>query len=418
MGWRRTELVGDTSVLKKLGPGILVTAAFIGPGTITTASAAGAHFGFALLWALLFSVFATIVLQEMAARLGLVTGEGLSEALRNTFHGALRLMMIVLVILAIGVGNTAYQAGNIIGAAIGMETLFGLSRPLWCILIGAVAFLFLGVGLYKVMEKFLIVLVLLMSAMFLTTMLLVKPDILGILAGMFIPRFPTGSGLTIVALIGTTVVPYNLFLHSGSVREKWNASVPLSQALRESRVDTTMSVALGGFITMAIAVTSAAAFFGSETEFSATNMAEQLTPVLGWGAKYFFAFGMLSAGISSAITAPLAAAYATCGVLGWSRDLRDPRFRMIWATVLVVGTIGAACGGSPLQAILFAQAANGVLLPISAIFLMVIMNRKALLSDYQNKLGANVLGGIVVLVVSILGGLQLLKALGIYGPAA
>ncbi|MCA9068723.1 MAG: Nramp family divalent metal transporter, partial [Planctomycetaceae bacterium] len=114
-------------MLKKLGPGILVTAAFIGPGTITTASAAGAHFGFALLWALVFSVGATIILQEMAARLGLVTGEGLSEALRNTFQGPLRLLMIILVILAIGVGNTAYQAGNIIGAAIGMESVFNLS---------------------------------------------------------------------------------------------------------------------------------------------------------------------------------------------------------------------------------------------------------------------------------------------------
>lgn len=399
-------------MLKKLGPGILVTAAFIGPGTITTASAAGAQFGFALLWALVFSVFATIVLQEMSARLGLVTGEGLSEALRNTFQGTLRVLMIVLVILAIGVGNTAYQAGNIIGAAMGMEALFGLSRPVWCVVVGATAFILLGIGLYKVMEKFLIVLVLLMSGVFLTTMLLVQPDVLGILGGMFTPRIPAGSALTIVALIGTTVVPYNFFLHSGSVREKWDADTPLPKALRESRIDTTMSVALGGFITMAISVTAAVAFFGSEAEFSATNMADQLKPVLGPGAKYFFAFGMLSAGISSAITAPLAAAYATCGVLGWSRDLKNPKFRMIWGTILVVGTIGAACGGSPLQAILFAQAANGILLPISAIFLLVIMNRKSLLSNYQNGLWANVLGGIVVLVVTGLGVLQLLKVFG------
>jgi manganese transport protein len=400
-------------MLKKLGPGILVTAAFIGPGTITTASACGADYGFALLWALLFSVVATIILQEMAARLGLVTGEGLSEALRNTFHGPLRLLVIVLVILAIGVGNTAYQAGNIIGAAIGMETVVGLSRPVWCLLVGAVAFVLLGVGIYKVMEKFLIVLVLLMSAVFLTTMLLVKPDVLGILSGMFTPRVPSGAVLTIVALIGTTVVPYNLFLHSGSVREKWDASIPLPQALRESRLDTTVSVALGGFITMAITVTAAAAFFGSGLAISPTNMAQQLRPVLGPAAPYFFTFGMLAAGISSAVTAPLAAAYATCGVLGWSRDLSDPKFRMIWVPVLVIGTIAAAAGGSPIQAILFAQAANGILLPISAVFLLVIMNRKALLGNHSNSFWVNVLGGIVVLVVSALGCFKLLEVFGV-----
>jgi manganese transport protein len=401
-------------MLKKLGPGILVTAAFIGPGTITTATACGAHFGFALLWALFFSVVATIILQEMAARLGLVTGKGLSEALRHTFHGPLRLLVIVLVILALGVGNSAYQAGNIIGAAIGMEMLVGMSRPVWCIVIGVVAFLLLGVGIYKVMEKFLIVLVLLMSAVFLTTMLLVKPDVLGMLSGMFTPQVPSGAVLTIVALIGTTVVPYNLFLHSGSVREKWDASIPLPQALRESRLDTTVSVALGGFITMAVTVTAAAAFFGSDRTFSATNMAQQLEPVLGPGATYFFSFGMLAAGISSAVTAPLAAAYATCGVLGWSRELNDPRFRMIWATVLAIGTIAAAAGGSPIQAILFAQAANGILLPISAIFLLIIMNRTALLSNYRNRLWTNVLGGIVVLVVSALGCLKLLEVFGLF----
>ena len=400
-------------MLKKLGPGILVTAAFIGPGTITTASSAGADFGFSLLWALLFAVFATVVLQEMAARLGLVSGEGLSEAVRNSFQGPLRIFAIGLVIVSIGVGNTAFQAANITGAAIGMKSLFDVPLAVWCGLIGLLAFILLGAGIYKLMEKFLIALVLLMSVVFLITMVLVGPDVLAMLKGMFVPRIPSGSGLTIIALIGTTVVPYNLFLHSGSVREKWDADTPLPQALKESTFDTTMSVSLGGLITLAITVSAAVAFAGSQKEFDPTNMAEQLRPTLGSMAEYFFPFAMLAAGISSAITAPLAGAYATCGVLGWSRDLKSPKFRAIWATILVIGTVVAALVGEPKDAIIFAQALNGVLLPISSIFLLIIMNRAALLSEHRNKVWNNVLGGIVVIVVSVLGVIQLLKALGV-----
>ena len=142
-------------------------------------------------------------------------------------------------------------------------------------------------------------------------------------------------------------------------------------------------------------------------------MAEQLRPTLGSMAEYFFPFAMLAAGISSAITAPLAGAYATCGVLGWSRDLKSPKFRAIWATILVIGTVVAALVGEPKDAIIFAQALNGVLLPISSIFLLIIMNRAALLSEHRNKVWNNVLGGIVVIVVSVLGVIQLLKALGV-----
>lgn len=400
-------------MLKKLGPGILVTAAFIGPGTITTASAAGANYGFALLWALCFSVVATIVLQEMAARLGLVTGTGLSQALRNAFQGPMRILVIALVILAIAFGNAAYQAGNIIGAAIGLETVFGSHRIIWCLSSGLIAFLLLAIGIYKVIEKFLIGLVLLMSIVFLTTMICVKPDVVALLAGMCTPRIPDGAVLTIVALIGTTIVPYNLFLHSGLMREKWDKSVPISKALKESRLDTTLSVSIGGLITLAIAVTAAAAFFGKTSAFSAADMAQQIEPFLGAGAKYFFAAGMLAAGISSAMTAPLAAAYATCGALGWSRDLGNPRFRVVWATILVAGTVGAVLGGSPIQAIIFAQAANGILLPISAVFLLVVMNRESLLNQYRNGMWANILGTIVVLIVSALGGLKLLQVFGI-----
>jgi manganese transport protein len=158
-------------------------------------------------------------------------------------------------------------------------------------------------------------------------------------------------------------------------------------------------------ITLAIIVTGAAAFFGSGTEIAtAADMAQQLEPLLGPAAKFFFATGLFAAGMTSAVTAPLAAAYATSGAFGWGRDLKSWRFRAVWATIIVFGTVlAASVGASPTQIIIFAQAANGLLLPMVAIFLLIIMNRSDLLGQYKNGVFGNIIGGIVVLVALFLG---------------
>lgn len=390
-------------MIKKFGPGLLVTAAFIGPGSIATASAAGANFGFVLLWALLFSLIATIVLQEMAARLGLVSGEGLSQALRTTFKNPLlSRLAVILVVAAIGVGNAAYEAGNISGASLGLQSL--TSFPVWlcALLIGGLGALLLGTGAYKWLEPVLIFLVLAMSAVFVLTMLLIDINLADLFRGMLTPSIPTGSAMTVIALIGTTVVPYNLFLHANLVQEKW-CGVATGQALRESRVDTVLSIGLGGLITLAVMSTSAVAFFQTGAVFSAASLATQLEPVLGRAANGFFAFGLLAAGLTSAITAPLAAAYAVTGAMGWPSTLSDRRFRAIAMLVLVIGTVFAALGSKPIAAILFAQAANGLLLPVTAIFLLIIMNRADLLGAYRNRMATNVVGAAVVFVVTGLG---------------
>ncbi len=402
--------------MKRVGPGLMVMAAFIGPGTVITASRAGAQYGFALMWALVFSVLATLVLQEMAARLGLVTGKGLSEALRTTFRNRFfSLLAIVLVILAIGFGNAAYESGNIAGASMALAAITPISANLWALVVGGVAFAFLASGQYQVVERGLIVLVVIMSTVFIATMVMVKPDVGGIFSALIHPSLPAGSTLTVMALIGTTVVPYNLFLHSSSVREKWPASVPIEDALQESRRDSLLAISLGGLVTLAIVTTAAAAFFGSDTGFSAATISQQLEPLLGSGAKYFFAVGLLAAGLTSAITSPLAAAYAVAGVLGWKVDLADRRFKAIWALVLGFGMLAAALGTRPVSAIIFAQAANGFLLPIVAVYLLYVMNSSTLLGDYKNHWLSNIVGGLVVLVVSGLGIFKLLQVFGVAG---
>ncbi|MGB0937321.1 MAG: Nramp family divalent metal transporter [Colwellia sp.] len=403
--------------IPQIGPAFLVTAAFIGPGTVVTASIAGANYGFALLWALLFSVIATIILQEMTARLGVVTQQGLGENIREACtQPILRALAIALIVSAIAIGNSAYQSGNIAGASIGLTSAFASYsdntsqlQSIFSVLIGLVAFFLLITGSYKVIEKALIILVALMSAAFLVTFTLTKPDFSALLSGLFTPNIPTGATLTVIALIGTTVVPYNLFLHAASVAKKWNNTKYLSQA----RKDLYFSIPLGGLISMAILSTAATAFFNQQiTLNSASDIAPSLQPLFGDSAILFLALGLFAAGISSAVTAPLAAAFALSGILNLSNDLNSKSFKAIWFVVLTLGVLGASLGYKPVNIIWFAQVANGILLPIVTIFLLSVMNTDKL-GKHKNNLWQNLLGALVVLISLMLSGRSLMSAFGL-----
>ena len=389
----------------RLGPGLLVTAAFIGPGTVLTASVAGAQYGGALVWVVLFAMLAAIVLQEMAARLGLVTRRGLGEVLVESFpHPLARRAMVTLVLSAILLGNAAYQAGNLTGAAIGLQSLLGGSAIGWVGVGGVTAMLLLWFGAYAAMQRALVILVAVMSFVFVTSAALVLPQLAKLPSGALQWGLPAGSLWTAIGLLGTTVVPYNLFLHARSVQEKWAAEVPLEVSLKEARWDTILAILLGGVMTIAVLLTAVVSFYASGRDFSTlTQAADQLVPVVGIHAKWLFALGLFGAGLTSAITAPLAAAYATAGCLGWN-GLSDKRFRRTAICVVLIGLLAAVLGGgSPRVLILFAQGANGLLLPIVAIFLIVTMNRRALLGEHVNGKIANLLGWSVALLVAILG---------------
>ena len=194
---------------------------------------------------MVFSVIATAVLQEIAARVGLVTRKGLSEAIRESFsEPVVRFLSLSLVAVLITLGNAAYETGNLLGASLGLESLSGVSRKPWVFVIAAAASGLLMSGTYRVIQRVLVGLVVFMRFVFLVTAILVKPSVAELAHGV-IPSVPDGSLITILALIGTTVVPYNLFLHASTVQEKWPDESSTEQALAESRMDTTLSVALG-----------------------------------------------------------------------------------------------------------------------------------------------------------------------------
>ncbi|MFK8042038.1 Nramp family divalent metal transporter [Congregibacter sp.] len=394
------------------GPGLLVAAAFVGPGTIATASASGAGYGYALLWALLFSVVATMALQEMSVRQAIVTGKGLATTLREALAGRwLGRGAIVLVIAAIGLGNAAYESGNIAGAALALESISAINTSTWALLIGAASAALLFLPAYRQLERVLIALVLLMSAVFVASALLLSPDWSSLVQG-FRPQLPEASLTMVIALIGTTVVPYNLFLQANAAREHWADEPDRAMALSSARIDTVLSVSLGGLVTLAIVSAAAMTFFAQGLAFAPEQITTQLEPVLGPAGRYVFAAGLCAAGLTSAITAPLAAAYAVCGALGLPDTLRGTAFRLIALSVVLTGTVFAATGARPLSLILFAQAANGLLLPIIAIILLWLMNRRELLGEAANSWRSNLLGVVVVGVTVGLGANKLLGLLG------
>lgn len=391
--------------------GLIIAAAFIGPGTVTTASMAGASLGYGLVWALCFSIFATYVLQEMASRLGLITGQGLSEAIvnisQNTF---IKWFSITLVCAAIGVGNAAYEGGNLTGAALGLANVLPGSITLWALTLGSIALILLLSNRYHLVERVLIGLVALMSVVFITIMLIAGIDTAALSKGLSQLGFSNTSLL--LAIIGTTIVPYNLFLHAG-LSAKQSREMPLSKAeisteLPAHKRQLFSSIGLGGIVTFAIMSCAANAFYLTGNVLSPGNIASQLEPILGDYANLFFALGLFSAGLTSAITAPLAAGYAICGLFSWQPTLQAKEFKLVCVSILVCGVLVATSGFKPLGIIILAQASNALLLPISVLFLLYVMNQKKIMQDHTNTLVANLFAGVILIVIIGLGANKLI----------
>lgn len=345
----------------------IISAAFIGPGTVTTASKAGATFGVSLLWALVFSIIATVILQEMAARITLASGKNLGEIIAYRFSGSNKLHWLVF--LSIAFGCAAYQAGNMLGAISGLLLFTEVSRQIGTVIIALVCFGLLWIGNYKIIARLLGVIVALMGLLFIYVATYSEYTISSLAINAVVPQFMEGGGLLIIGLIGTTIVPYNLFLASG---------ISAGQSIQEMRIGLIIAIIIGGIISVAILLAGTQV----EGEFSFASLAETLSNRVGpWGV-IFFGLGLFSAGLSSSITSPLAAAVTAQSLLGkgkteWSNQ--GKYFRLVWGSILLVGLTFGLLDVKPIPAIILAQAINGALLPIVAIFLFLVANDKEIL---------------------------------------
>jgi len=399
-----------------IGPGTLIAAAFIGPGTVTISILAGVNHGYDLLWAMVFSIFATVVLQEMSARIGLVTQKGIAEIIRSEIRQPIfRYLSIFLVLSAIVLGNAAYEAGNLSGAMMGMDAIAGdrivkNGFNYLSLIVGIIAFIILYIGNYKTIERLLVAIVILMSISFFIAAIVTSPSLGEVLKGIFVPSLPSGSTLTIMGIIGTTVVPYNIFLHASLVKEKWNGS----NHLNEVRKDLYISIILGGFVSLMIIVAAASLNAKGMKVSNALDMANSLDPLFGSLSRYVIGVGLFAAGITSAITAPLAAAYVCTGLLGLDNNMKSRPFRIVWMSILSIGVLFASLGWKPIEIIKYAQLTNGILLPIIAGFLLWIVNKKSVLKHHRNTSWQNILGMLILTVTIALGLKSVLKVCGVF----
>ncbi len=395
--------------MKRFGSLLLwsvIAAAFIGPGTVTTCAAAGAGHGTALLWALTFSAFGCFVLQEAAARVTIVSGRSLAEAMAggDRGRGGMRWLALLLVGGAIVVGCAAYEAGNMLGAVAGATLETAVPAAVWTVLVGLLAGAALWFGSADNVSRGMGLIVAAMGIAFAFAAIGMRPDAAAVLTGALVPRLPAGTEMLAVGLIGTTIVPYNLFLGSGLAR---------GRRLEEVRPGLAIAVGLGAAISMAVVVVGGAV----EGPFGFPALRDALVSRLGAPAGLLFAAGLFFAGFSSAVTAPLAAAITARGLAtGREVDANHPwgerglRYRAVWIGVLAAGWIFGLSGIRPVPVILLAQALNGLLLPIAAGYLVLVVNDRAVMGSRTNGLAGNLGLAFTFLIATTLGTTNLLRA--------
>lgn len=400
--------------IRGIGPGMLVAGAFIGTGTITTSIVSGTQYGYTLLWAsVTVAVILVMVLQEMSARLALSSGMPLAAMIRDR----LGLWASLIAVGAIALGNAIYSVGNLNGVVLALGGLFSGRMPgwVWMFMVTLIYWTLLMIGRYRVLELSVTVLVSVMGLVFITDMFIAQPDYGAVIGGLAIPSFEFSQILLITGLIGTTVVPYNLYLHSSAVLQRgWHRN-PIGY-LPMVRLDTFIPVFIGGLVTMAIGVVAATVLHpqflaGTLTIEGAADMSQTLEPILGSVAYVFFSIGLFAAAISSMPMAALSAAYVTTESFGWSTDLRSAPFRIVfslvaWVPFLIVIVLNT----QPIATIIFAQALNGILLPITAIFILVFINRREVAGRLRNKPMVNVIGVLAVAFVVYLGVVNVMQA--------
>lgn len=372
----------------------VISAAFIGPGSVTACAIAGSSYGLQLLWVLSFATLGTVWLQEAAARITIATGHDLGQVIAQTYTGTRGRWVAWSLFLAIFLGCAAYQAGNILGAVSGLALLTGLPVPALTVGVGLVCIMLLWVGSTQGLANFLGLIVFAMGGAFVYVAFGAPVSAMALAKALVTPSFPTGSLLLINGLIGTTIVPYNLFFGSSIVP----AGGASAQSLSEMRLGIWVAVILGGIISVVLLL----AGLLIPNDFSYPHMAQVLTERLGSWAGSLFAFGLFAAGFASSLTAPLAAAVTAQSLLGVPKN--SSFYRAIWIVVMLTGLTFGLLNITPIPVIVAVQAINGILLPFVTVFLFVAVNNRTLLGDtYRNSVSQNLAMGLVVLVTAVLG---------------
>ena len=385
--------------LKAMGPAAIITSAFIGPGTITSSTQSGAQFQYALLWTVVFSGIALIILMDMASRLAAIGHKSVIEAtieLRPESRGWRNFVtwFIFLSILFTGLG---FEAGNEIGASAGLADIFGLPVWLSALLVGGISLMTVLYSTPKALELIAQGFVVAMGVIFFITMIAVKPAVGEVMGGLA-PRVPEGGLMNAMALIGTTLIGLNLVFHSLACQEKYTTE----EDLPDSRFDTRFNVIMGVAMTLAIIITSAKVLYSAGIVITSPILfSKTLEPVLGSWARIVGDLGLFLAGLSSTIAVPYITGVIFTRLFHWEQT--PWKRKAVGTAILIFGTVLAMLNRSPTEIVIFTQALSGFFLPFLAVIFVIAGNNSKLLGKYANTPVQNVLGALSVLVTLGLG---------------
>lgn len=395
-------ILGGLDIFKFIGPGLLVTVGFIDPGNWASNLAAGADFGYALLWMVTLSTIMLILLQHNVAHLGIATGLCLSEA--TTIH--LKPKYSKFLLTTAMMASVSTSLAEILGGAIALEMLFNIPVKAGALLVTIFVMIMLLTNSYRLIEKWIIAFVSVIGLSFLYELSLVQIDWNSAISGWVTPSFPHGSMLVIMSVLGAVVMPHNLFLHSEIIQSRqWNLQDDkvIKKQLRYEFMDTFVSMLIGWAINSAMILLAAATFFQTKTPVSELQQAKHLlTPLLGNNAAIVFAVALLFAGVASTITSGMAAGTIFAGMYKEPYDIKDNHSRVGVIISLFVAFGIILLITNPFQGLIISQMILSIQLPFTIFLQVYLTSSEKVMGKYKNSKFSKILLYSLGLIVAVL----------------
>jgi manganese transport protein len=395
----RKPIFGGEEIFKFIGPGLLVTVGFIDPGNWASNLAAGADYGYTLVWMVTLSTIMLIFLQHNVAHLGIATGLCLSEATSIYLKPRYSRLFLGSAMLA----SISTSLAEILGGAIALNMLFQIPVRAGALLVLVFVMIMLYSNTYRVIEKWIIAFVSIIGISFIYELSLVNIDWDHAVRSWVTPSFPKGSMIIIMSVLGAVVMPHNLFLHSEIIQSRqWNRKDEkvIKRQLKYEFFDTLFSMLVGWAINSAMILLAAATFFAAGTQVTELQQAKQLLgPLLGNHAAVVFAIALLFAGVASTITSGMAAGSIFAGIFKEPYDIKDNHSRLGVALSLIVAFLIILMISNPFQGLIISQMVLSIQLPFTIFLQVRLTSSRKVMGKYKNTVFTRTLlytiGGIV-----------------------
>ena len=376
---------GGLEIFKFIGPGLLVTVGFIDPGNWASNLAAGAEYGYALLWMVTLSTIMLIVLQHNVAHLGIATGLCLSEATTIYMKPAYSKFLLTSAMMA----SISTSLAEILGGAIALEMLFGIPIKIGALLVTIFVIIMLFSNSYRVVEKWIIAFVSVIGLSFLYELWLSEIGWSSAIVGWVTPSFAQGSMIVIMSVLGAVVMPHNLFLHSEVIQSRqWNLQDDkiIKKQLKYEFFDTLFSMLIGWAINSAMILLAAATFFKSGTPVTEMQQANSLLePLLGKNAAVVFAVALLFSGLASTITSGMAAGSIFAGMYKEPYDIKDNHSRLGVAISLIIALAIIFFISNPFKGLIYSQMILSIQLPFTIFLQVYLTSSEKVMGKYKNS---------------------------------